>query len=183
MTRSAAPKTERLKMYEIPPSLLADIKDCEEARRTSHLPWNHPEFPLLYDGLAPKGARCSLCERDLSLEAFDEEDGLFVCHSSEGCDEHSAEEEYMSSSAFEALSFEEAFDLCTGHVRAQVAEGFYFEVVGSEVYSDRGSAERSLPGKVLLAWDSTYAVSQGGVVHVFEVTEEHRVFYAGLLPA
>lgn len=89
----------------------------------------------------------------------------------------------MSSDAFEALPFEEAFDLCTGHARAQVAEGFYFEVVGSEVYSDRGSAERSLPGKVLLAWDSTYAVSQGGVVHIFEVTEEHRVFYAGLLPA
>ena len=166
-------------MYEIPPSLLRIIKDCEEAQRTSHLPHNHPEFPLLYDGLAPKGARCSLCERDLSLEAFDEEDGLFVCY--EGCP--SLEEEYMGADAFKELSFEEQFDLCTGHARAQIADGFYFEVVGSEVYSDRGSAERSLPGEKLLAWDSTYAVSQSGVIHVFEITEEHRVFYAGLLPA
>ena len=168
-------------MYEIHPSLLRIIKDCEEAQRTSTLPHNHPEFPLLYDGLAPKGARCSICERDLSLEAFDEEDGLFVCY--EGCEEHSAEEEYMGADAFEALPFEEQFTLCTGHARAQIADGFYFEVVGEEVYSDRLSAERSLPGKVLLAWDSTYAVSQGGVIHVFEITEEHRVFYAGLLPA
>lgn len=169
-------------MYKVPENILSEMRSAEEARRTSSLPTCHPEFPLAYDGFAPVGAKCSICERDLSGDYFDEEDGLFVCHSSEGCDEHSAEE-YMSSSDFSALPFEEQFTLCTDHARAQVEEGFYFEVVGEEVYPDRLSAERSLPGKMLLAWDSTYAVSQAGAIHVFEITEEHRVFYAGLLPA
>ena len=168
-------------MYDVPANILREMRSAEEARRTSHLPTCHPEFPLAYDGFAPIGARCSICERDLSGDYFEEEDGLFVCHSSEGCDEHG--EEYMSSSDFSALPFEEQFDLCAGHARAQVEEGFYFEVVGEEIYSDRRSAERSLPGEMILAWSSTYAVSEGGVVHVFEITEEHRVFYAGLLPA
>ena len=170
-------------MYEVPENIMREMKRVEEERRSS-LPYNHPEFPLEYDGFAPVGAQCSICERDLSGDYFEEEDGLFVCHESEGCDEHSAEEEeYMSSDAFKELPFEEAFNLCTGHARAQVAEGFYFEVVGEEIYSDRRSAERPLPGEMILAWDSTYAVSQAGVIHVFEITEEHRVFYAGLLPA
>ena len=75
-------------MYEIPENILREMRSAEEARRSSSLPHNHPEFPLTYDGFAPIGARCSICERDLSGDYFEEEDGLFVCQESEGCDEH-----------------------------------------------------------------------------------------------
>ena len=171
-------------MYEVPEHILREMRAAEEARRNSSLPHNHPEFPLAYDGFAPIGARCSICERDLSGDYFEEEDGLFVCHSSEGCDEHSAEEDYISKEEFLALSPSAQEDLVYAAHNEAEEEDMLLPVIsaprtGLLALSD---AEKELPGENLFRWSSLYVQVQGETLHLYEIREtDCAVFWAGPL--